>query len=150
MLWRLHGDLNHATTGLGLHRDRHSGEPVTISSEMRRRTWALMFATDKTLAAFTGRPPGLSHRYNSCPLPLDLSDEDLLASREGLDLAVSQLDSSGWKTTPEVGSGTSLRANMISSLIMSEILELSLGSESQYSEERLMYESHSHQTEMLR
>lgn len=150
MLWRLHGDLNHATTGLGLHRDRHSGELITISSEMRRRTWALMFATDKTLAAFTGRPPGLSHRYNSCPLPLDLSDEDLLASREGLDLAVGQLDSSGWKTTAEVGSGTSLRANMISSLIMSEILELSLGSESQYSEERLMYESHSHQIEMLR
>ena len=41
MLWRAHGDLNHAATGLGLHRERDLHSPPTISSEMRRRVWAV-------------------------------------------------------------------------------------------------------------
>ncbi|KAL3424538.1 cytochrome P450 [Phlyctema vagabunda] len=138
MLWRQHGDLISATTGLGLHRSRDLPGSVSISSEMRRRTWAVVFCIDKTLASFTGRPPGLSHRYNSCPLPLDLDDEVLLQSKQDLAHAVSQLDENGWNTKGELYTATNLRANMIHGLLLSEVLELALGADSQYSDERLM------------
>lgn len=138
MLWRAHGDLSYAATGLGLNRDRDLDSPPSISIEMRRRIWAVVFSIDKTLAAFTGRPPGLSHRYHMCPLPLDLSDDILLASEEERARAVSLLDANGWNTLGEFYPATNCRAVMIHSLIMSEILEISLGSESQYSDDRLL------------
>lgn len=135
MLWRSHGDLITAATGLGIHRDN---SPSTISSEMKRRTWALVFSIDKTLAGFTGRPPGLSHRYNSCPLPLDLSDELLLAPKEDRDRAIEMLDSNGWNQNGEFTAVTSIRCVMIYSLILSEILEISLGSDTNFSYEQVM------------
>jgi len=137
MLWRAQGDLSAAATGLGLHRDRSDTLIPSITTEMRRRTWASVFSIDKTISAFTGRPPSLSHRYNLCPLPLDLSDEVLLASKEERLRALSLLDSNGWNTTGELTAATWSRAVMIRSLILSEILEISLGSEQQYSIERI-------------
>ena len=137
MLWRSHGDLAAAATGLGLHRDRYENSPPSITTEMRRRTWASVFSIDQTIAAFTGRPPSLSHRYNLCPLPLDLSDEVLLASKETRLHAASLLDPNGWNTAGELTAATWSRAVMIRSLILSEILEISLGSEQQYSIERI-------------
>jgi len=44
---------------------------------------------------FTGRPPALSHRYHSCPLPLDLPDEVVMTGGEVLDHAISRLDAEG-------------------------------------------------------
>jgi len=70
-------------------------------------------------------------------LPLDLSDEVLLASKEERLHAVSLLDPDGWNTTGELTAATWSRAVMIRSLILSEILEISLGSEQQYSIERI-------------
>jgi hypothetical protein len=100
--------------------------------------WAVVFSTDKTIAAFTGRPPGLSHRYNQCPLPLDLTDEVLLAPKEERDRAIAMLDSNGWNQVGEVTVATSTRAVMIHALILSEILELSLGPDCNYTNEHLM------------
>lgn len=137
MLWRSQGDLSAAATGLGLHRDRYDNSPPSITTEMRRRTWATVFSIDKTISAFTGRPPSLSHRYNMCPLPLDIDDEVLLASQEERIHAVSLLDSNGWNTSGELTSATWSRAVMMQSLVLSEILEISLGSEHQYSIERV-------------
>lgn len=137
MLWRQHGDLNNAATGLGLHRDRDLDPVPNITSEMRRRIWSVVFSLDKTIAAFTGRPPGLSHRYSACPLPLDISDETLLAPREERERAIHLLDSDGWNTSGEYYPSTSCRAVMMHSLILSEVLEMSLGAESQ-SDARLM------------
>lgn len=48
------------------------------------------------------------------------------------------LDANGWNASGEWFPATSARAVMIISLILSEILEISLGAESQYSDERLM------------
>jgi hypothetical protein len=138
MLWRQSGDLNNAATGLGLHRDKAINSPPTISSEVRRRLWCTVFGIDKTIAAFTGRPPGLSHRYNSCPLPLDLSDETLLASKEERAHAISLLDANGWNTNGEFHPTTNCRSTMTYSLILSEILEISLGTEAQCSNDRLL------------
>lgn len=137
MLWRQHGDLNNAATGLGLHRDRDLDPVPNITTEMKRRIWSVVFSLDKTIAAFTGRPPGLSHRYSACPQPLDISDETLLAPREERERAIHLLDSNGWNTSSEYYPATSCRAILMHSLILSEVLEMSLGSES-LSDARLM------------
>lgn len=74
----------------------------------------------------------------SCPMPLDLSDDILLAPREEIERAISELDPNGWNTKGELYTATNLRANMVHALISSEILEIALGNSSQYSDERLM------------
>jgi hypothetical protein len=120
------GDVLASLTALGLHRD--SSTQVSIRSEVRRRIFASIFNIDKTLASFTGRPPFLSHRYISCPLPLDLSDEALLMPQADLAKEIAKLDSKGWNTDGVITRATCIRVNMYLAVISNEILELSLGS----------------------
>jgi hypothetical protein len=87
LLWRYHGDLMAATTALGLHRGSESrSAKASIRSEIRRRIYATVFNIDKTLASFTSRPPFLSHRYASCPMPLDIERRNIFhASRKAIE-----------------------------------------------------------------
>ncbi|ESZ95424.1 hypothetical protein SBOR_4165 [Sclerotinia borealis F-4128] len=119
-LWRRQGETIHLATALGLHHcDARPDAGVTTSLEIKRRIFSAVFVNDKTLSIFTGRPPGLSHRYNSCPLPLDLEDEVLLADKEAIQEAASKLDENGWNKEDE-------------------ILEISLGNVNQFSEGRIL------------
>lgn len=97
-----------------------------------------MFANDKTLSIFSGRPPCLSHRYNACPLPLDLPDEVLLADKDELQEAARKLDSDGWNADMVTGPASRIRASVLYATIMDEVLEISLGNDAQFSEERLL------------
>jgi hypothetical protein len=98
---------------------------------MRKRLYSSVFCIDKTLASFTGRPPFLSRRYSSCPLPLDISDEVLLQGKEEIAKAASKLDQYGWNTENMYHRSTALRINLCQSRIRDEILELSLGTPSE-------------------
>lgn len=115
------------TTALGLHRD-NSTSTISIASEMRRRVYAAVFNIDKVFATFMGRPPFLSSRYSSTPLPLDLSDEDLLAGEPTLAVAVAKVDERGWSMNGEIYSTTILRARTLFSFVRDEILAIALGS----------------------
>lgn len=115
------------TTALGMHRDAdQTPKKVTISSEMRRRTYAAVFNIDKVIATFTGRPPMLSHRYSSTPLPLDLSDEQLLSNPETLAKILEGLDANGWNSDGQIYSTTILRARTSFSIIRGEVLDIAL------------------------
>ena len=115
------------TTALGMHRDADQiPKKVTISSEMRRRTYAAVFNVDKIIATFTGRPPMLSHRYSSTPLPLDLSDEQLLSDPETLSKILEKLDASGWNSDGQIYSTTILRARTSFSIVRGEVLDIAL------------------------
>ena len=70
----------------------------------------------------------MSGRYTSTPLPLDLSDEVLLAGEPLLSNAVASLDSNGWNTENCIYSTTILRARTSFAFIRDEILALALGS----------------------
>ncbi|KAK6603378.1 fungal specific transcription factor domain-containing protein [Botrytis cinerea] len=138
-LWRRQGDTVHLATALGLHHCAVRPDAgVTTSLEIKRRIFCAVFVNDKTLSIFTGRPPGLSHRYNSCPLPLDLEDEILLAGKETLQEAASKLDENGWNREGNIYSCSRIRASMMYGEIIDEILEISLGTVNQFSEARIM------------
>jgi hypothetical protein len=128
MYWRQHGDLVSMTTALGLHRDVDTASrKPTISSEIRRRIFAAVFNIDKVNATLMGRPPMMSARYTSTPLPLDLSDESLLAGEPALSQAIAALDPNGWSTNGQIYSTTILRARTSFAYIRDEVLALALG-----------------------
>lgn len=117
-----------ATTALGLHRELETGKSnTTLPAEVRRRVFAIVFAIDKSLATFTGRPPALSRRFCASNLPRDISDEVLLMGEPELSNAVSRLDANGWNTDGQIYPATLLRVKYIMSMIQDEILEFSLG-----------------------
>jgi len=112
---------------VGMHRDvDRVPRKVTAASESRRRTFAASYCIDKILATFTGRPPLLQARYKSTPLPLDLTDEALLAGGDTLAAAVSSLDENGWSKSGNILSATRLRARTLLSLVREDILDIAL------------------------
>lgn len=106
---------------------------------MRRRLFASVFIFDKCLALFNGRPPILSRRYCSCPLPLDLPDDAFIYGKEHLIREVKQLDDMGWcrKEDGTIHDMTGMRVSVLFCMILDEILEMLIGNRAQYSDERL-------------
>lgn len=78
------------------------------------------------MVSFTGRPPLISHRYASTPLPLDLRDEDLLSDGPTLVQAVASLDDKGWNTSGGVYSSTLIRARAMLAFVRDELIEIAL------------------------
>jgi hypothetical protein len=116
---------------LGLHRAKvyPSDEVPSIAAEARKRVFAAVFRMDKGVATFTGRPPLFSRRYTTPQsLPLDVSDEALLAGGEILASAIASLDENGFNTDGKIYSPTILRARTLLALVRDEILEIALGS----------------------
>ena len=127
LLWKRHGSLVSSVTAHGLHREPKEGYPDTfMASELRKRQFIGVFVTDKTLATMTGRPPLLSRRYSTYQLPLDLSEEQLMADEPELSVIKSKLDANGWNTFGEVYPSTWARALLLMNLIREEVLEMSL------------------------
>lgn len=73
------------------------------------------------------RPPALGRRYITCQIPLDLSDDEIMAEGEELETIKNKLDLNGWSTSGKISPSTVCRAWMPMGLIRDEILELSLG-----------------------
>jgi hypothetical protein len=112
------------TTAFRMHRNpEQAPKKVAVGSEMKRRIYTAVFNIDKVIAPFTGRPPLLSYRYSSTPLPLDLSNEQPLSTPENLCKAIEALDSNGWNTGGQIYSTTNLRARTSFSIIRREVLD---------------------------
>lgn len=109
----------HASTNTS-HNDR------SISAQMQRRLFFAIFSHDKTVATFTGRPPFLSRRFVSTPLPLDISDEELLDGSKTEDLQTLKVDLNGWNTKGKVYGVTFTRSRAMLAFIRDEILEIAL------------------------
>lgn len=116
-------------TFLGFHVENDpqaSQRGPSLASEFRRRLFCFIFTSDKSLASFTGRPPLLSRRYVSTRLPLDLSDDWLLAGGEILRSRISELDENGWSQNDVIYPVSNLRARFILAIIRDEVLEIAL------------------------
>lgn len=125
--WRLHGDVVSLTTFLGLHVS--SATPAADSSllqQMERRLFAAVFIHDKTLATFTGRPPFISHRFSSTPLPLDICDSALADSSLSSNSPEGSVDENGWNVSGEIQAITISRARAQLAFIRDQILEIAL------------------------
>ncbi|KAL9111093.1 MAG: hypothetical protein Q9187_007973, partial [Circinaria calcarea] len=115
LLWRRHGELVAALTALGIHREVDPGAAsVSLFSELRKRLFIAVYINDKAISSFSGRPPLLSRRYTTCQLPLDLSDQCLMAEdMEEMRREVSQLDEHGWNVHGEVHPATCSRNDFL-------------------------------------
>lgn len=115
-------------TFMGLHAmEKEVPYTPTLSSEYNRRLVAQIFNNDKFCVAFSGRPPLLSRRYCTTPLPLDLRDEDLVADQSTLQKAVQELDDRGWNTKGEIYPVTLIRARRMLAAALEEVMEIALG-----------------------
>ncbi|KAK1594575.1 uncharacterized protein LY79DRAFT_549100 [Colletotrichum navitas] len=129
--WMTGGEMVSLLTFLGLHAE-HAKQPYkpTLASELRRRLLVQVFSLDKVAAAITGRPPALSRRYVSAPLPLDISDDVLMSDDETIAKAVGALDALGRNTDGSLYSVTMWRVRYRFMQIRDEIFEIALGAES--------------------
>ncbi|RFU31068.1 hypothetical protein B7463_g5296, partial [Scytalidium lignicola] len=101
-------DLVGIAVAFGLH--CYQGAPrVTLHSEQTKTLSACIFWSDNELSMFMGRPPSLSHRYYSCPPPLDLDDETLMRGGAELERDIRSLDQNGWNTQGRVFEATIIR-----------------------------------------
>ena len=124
----LHAELTSVATFAGMHAESRTIPYVpTAPSEARRRLFGMLFCMDKVGATFTGRPPVLSRRYVSMPLPLDITNEVLMSDKATIAEAVSRLDAEGWNTDNCLHSTTITRARTQLASVRDAILEVSLG-----------------------
>lgn len=98
----------------------------SLCSEHQRRITDRVYALDKVLVSFTGRPPLLSHRYFSAPLTIDIDDEDLMDGDAAIKRAMQKLDSNGFRPDGNVLGAALIRARAQIALIKGELLEMAL------------------------
>ncbi|KAL7932879.1 N-terminal binuclear Zn cluster-containing protein [Trichoderma chlorosporum] len=122
--WRQHAEAVALATFLGHHtaQPNSSVPEESISVQVKRRLFCSVFNIDMVCSTLTGRPPLVSSKLCSTPLPLDVSDESLL----NLKVRPHRLDKDGWNMEGKNHPVTFLRAAYIIGGIRSEILEIVL------------------------
>lgn len=133
LAWRRMGDLASTIFAIGLHQDPGSQSTLPFFLvELRRRSFANSYSSDKALSTFFGRPPRISMRYCSVKAPYDLTDEELIAPVELRDRAIARLDKDGWNTDGKLGRQTWARVKLLVNSIREDTLELSLAPPGSY------------------
>ncbi|KAM0274968.1 hypothetical protein ACHAQH_007698 [Verticillium albo-atrum] len=129
-VWRYHGEAAGLIMYLGIHAETVDDAYVpSLAGEIRRRLCGHILTIDKVGATFTGRPPLMSRRYISTPLPLDLRNEDVMGDRETIAAAVAALDENGWNTDGGLYPATVVRARTLLASVKDEIIEIALGND---------------------
>jgi hypothetical protein len=125
LVWNhLGATANHIVSqGLHISSGADSDTPPWLV-EMRRRGVACVYVLDKVLCRFCGRPPQLSQRYCTIPVPLDIGASDLAELATGTPL--NSIAGSGWNIKGPQEKAY-LRCLVMSSRLTEEVLELSLG-----------------------
>ncbi|CAF9923130.1 hypothetical protein IMSHALPRED_005859 [Imshaugia aleurites] len=142
--WRKLEDLATALYALGFHQEPKPELPLCLSESYRTVFWRAYMA-DKNFATFFGRPPMINGKFCSCKMPLDLEDGQLALGDESVSRALSGLDHEGWNLNSVVGRATWLRVSVIESKFTEEILELSLGADTDDLVGRARYDNQKNQ-----
>ncbi|KAB8231180.1 uncharacterized protein BDW43DRAFT_301866 [Aspergillus alliaceus] len=90
----------------------------------RRRCFASVYSTDKTIATTLGRPPSLTRHYCVLKPPLDIDDDIDAPTYEQ---SLRMIDNNGWNSDGKRRHSTFIRLRFLLSTIREEILELHLG-----------------------
>ncbi|KAK6953645.1 hypothetical protein Daesc_005950 [Daldinia eschscholtzii] len=127
VVWRAHAETIALLTFLGFHAvEERDQREASLATEIKKRFFHHLFTMDMVVVSFTGRPPLISSRYSSTPLPLDISTEDLFSDHDTFMKAVSRLDEKGWNTDGEIYPSTNIRARAIIAIIREEIFKIAL------------------------
>ena len=123
--WRMHADVVATATYLGVHALPGSPRDMSISVQIKRRIYADIYKTDKTIAIYTGRPPLMLKRYASTPLPLDITDAELLGD---VPIAPENIKENGWRTDGTLNVTTVLRARAMIASVAEDLVSIALQS----------------------
>ncbi|KAF2163517.1 hypothetical protein M409DRAFT_57409 [Zasmidium cellare ATCC 36951] len=122
--WRCQGDLHLDIFSLGIYQESQiTVDTPFFLAECRRRTYARAYRNDKFISALLDRPPRLLKRRSNVELPLDLTDEELLAEPGELALARGRLTSEGWAQTGCISAATWARIRVVTAEMTEEIFE---------------------------
>lgn len=125
---------------MGLHAETDSPLYVpTFCSELKRRLFAHVFILDKVNVSISGRPPLLSRRFCTTPMPLDIPDEYFFADAATFNAALNDISETGWTQTETPHASTMLRGRLIIAQLEEEIQELALGGNKSASVEEILY-----------
>ena len=94
---------------------------------------ASAYFLDKNEGLFSAQPPCLTRFYCTYQTPLDLSDDELFSGQEAFEAAVKRLGPDGWDRRGSIHTITWQRARCSLSPFSEEILEMTLGVQSQLS-----------------
>lgn len=120
------GDLVTIVYALGLHQPDSNDEVPFFLSEIRVRTMVGVYALDKELSAFLGRPPLICWEYCNIRHPLDISYDELIAGNDERTIALQRLDAHGWNTEGSTRKGARARTTLLLSILREKVLRLSL------------------------
>jgi hypothetical protein len=124
IVWRKLGDFNSDIFALGIHRESfNTVDTPFFLAECRRRIFARAYHYDKFMASLFDRPPRVSKRYSDCEMPLNLSDEDVLAEPVVLEKACRRLTDDGWNTDEVFLPSSWTRVRSLTAELREEILE---------------------------
>lgn len=128
------GDSVSALYATGMHCEGEfsegaNGEPLFLR-ESRRRIYAAVYRSDKTLAVFFGRPPSVSWRYSDRRQQLDISDNAIASDDPTiLNKELSKFDAAGWNTDGILHPASYMRLRCQLAIFKERLLEQSLAGE---------------------
>lgn len=138
--WHRLGELATGILEFGLHRESQQPGAVPLYLlESRRRLFAAAYQLDKSITTFLGRPPRISWRHSDSRLPLDISDEALVADPPTSILGEGLLHDNGWSIHTTFQRSSWIRLRFIISTFREEILEVSLQHPSQERVDQLQW-----------
>ena len=140
LIGALEGDNSHAyyqSTGeeinavltMGLHQKIEANDKLPFFlAEIRKLISAAIYGSEIGLAAFLGRPPRLSYRYCSLDMPLDITEAQLMLSKEEINTILKNtIDECGFSTSGRLSRFGRLRAQIPIVCRREDILDLALG-----------------------
>jgi hypothetical protein len=104
-------------------------------AEFRKRARASAYCAEIGNAAFLGRPPRASYHYWDLEPPSDLSDSQLMLSKEEIEPILAQMDEYGFSRSCRLHRGTWFRSWMGFCMRREDILDLTLRN---YTDEELI------------
>ena len=128
------GDSVSALYATGMHcegdvSEGTNGEPLFLR-ESRRRIYAGVYRSDKSLAIFLGRPPMMGWRYSDRRQQLDLSDEVITSEDPAvLNEELTKFDDAGWNTEGKLHPASFIRVRCQLAIFKERLLEQSLAGE---------------------
>ncbi|KAI0014575.1 hypothetical protein F4780DRAFT_202842 [Xylariomycetidae sp. FL0641] len=127
--WMYHAETVSLLTFLGYHAlDNPKPYQPSFTTEFKRRLYHNVYTIAMVLVSFTGRPPLLSRRFASTPLPLDF--QDMFVDHRTLIEASKTLNEHGWNAQGHYYHTTSsMRARAILATVREELFEHALGHE---------------------
>ncbi|RYP35283.1 hypothetical protein DL767_003871 [Monosporascus sp. MG133] len=126
--WRRLADLSATLYYTGIHQqpslERESESDPAFLTQWKRGCFAAAFYVDKCLATFFGRPPLLNYRHCNLTLPLDLSDDVLVADAASFAESVGDLNADGWNNRGQVHRSSLARIRMLLAIFRAQVLEI--------------------------